>query len=111
MRSDALSGSGVGVAGEAGVGTGRASTGVGADLGSGAGSGTVVQPAINSNRNANAVFVTLVTEPYAHYIDLCRPEPAASNVQFFQIINRPHVDSIIVAVINACTLDPRFNAM
>ena len=109
MRSDDLSGGGIAAgAGSASTGLGA---GTGAEIGSGAVFGSVVQPAVNSSRSANAVLVILVTEPNAHYIDFRRPEPATSNVQFFQVVDRPDVDTKIVAVINACALDTRFNAM
>lgn len=101
--SGATGGAGCGAGGSSTTGAGGASTT----------SGTGVDAQAASNRSAKAEDNRrkLVTESNSHHINLRSPKTAASDVQFIKIFDGSDIDPKVVAIIDACALDTRFDTV
>jgi len=84
----------------AGGGGSVAGGNVGAGSGTGAAGGAVAQAAICSARSKINSLAKSVTEPDAHYVDLGRPEPASSYVQFVKIFDGTDINAKIIPIID-----------
>lgn len=88
----------------AGGGGSVAGGNVGAGSGTGAAGGAVAHAAICSARSKINSLAKSVTEPDAHYVDLGRPEPASSYVQFVKVLDGTDIHAKVVSIIDSCTL-------
>lgn len=105
-RAD-LSGFG-GSGGGAGGGFGGVVSGSGGGTGCG---GADTQAPRNKSASSAVAFETLVTEPNSHHIDIGGAQSAARHIEFTEIVNRPDVNAVIVAIVHPCALHARFDAV
>jgi len=84
---------------------------VGAGSGTGAAGGALAQAAICSASSKKNSRHKSVTEPDAHYVDLSRPEPASSYVQFVKVFDGTDIHAKVVSIIDSCTLYTRHDAL
>ena len=107
MRIPFLSGS----AGAGGGGATASASCTGSRGGGGGADRGVAQPVSKSAISSQPTFKRLITETNSHDVDFRGAQPASRYVEFIQILNRTHIDAIVITLIHFGPLYPRLDAV